>query len=86
MEFVKNNTNKGIAVNYVSRHLKVPKESLLIAGNAINDVEMLDIGAGIVVLVGPEKTRSEILPYLSQPESVHTVDSPLEFGRFLKTL
>jgi len=48
MEFVKNNTNKGLAVDYVARHLKIPKDNLLIAGNAINDVEMLDIGAGIV--------------------------------------
>ena len=86
MEFVKNNTNKGLAVDYVARHLKIPKDNLLIAGNAINDVEMLDMGAGIVVLVGPPETRAAILPYLSQPENVHTVDSPLEFGHFLKTL
>ena len=86
MEFVKNNTNKGLAVDYVARHLKIPKDNLLIVDNAINDVEMLDIGAGIVVLVGPPETRAAILPYLSQTENVYTVDSPLEFGHFLKTL
>lgn len=83
MEFVKNNTNKGLAVEYVAKHLKVQKDDLLIAGNAINDVEMLDVGAGIALLVSEGEERSIILSYLSQPETIITVNSPGDLGRYL---
>jgi len=83
MEFVKNNTNKGLAVEYMAKHLGVIKEDMLIAGNAINDVEMLDVGAGISLLVSQGEDRSTILSYLSEPESIITVDTPHDLGLYL---
>jgi hydroxymethylpyrimidine pyrophosphatase-like HAD family hydrolase len=83
MEFVKNNTNKGLAAEYISSHFKIKKENMLIAGNAINDVEMLDIGAQIALLVSEGEDRSTILSYLSQPDSVVTVNSPHDLGNYL---
>jgi len=86
MEYVKNNTNKGLAAEYVSRRLKVKKENMLIAGNAINDVEMLDIGTKIAVLVSEGDERSTILSYLSQPETVIKVNTPHDLGNYLLSL
>jgi hydroxymethylpyrimidine pyrophosphatase-like HAD family hydrolase len=83
MEFVKNNTNKGLAVEYLAKRLKVKNDNLLIAGNAINDVEMLDVDSGIAILVGQNEERSTILSYLSQPEKIITVDTPHDLGTYL---
>jgi len=86
MEFVKNNMNKGLAVLEVAKKLEVKTDQMLIAGNAINDVEMLDIGAGTTVLVSTGEERSTILSYLSDPESVITVDTPNDLGKYLLKL
>jgi hydroxymethylpyrimidine pyrophosphatase-like HAD family hydrolase len=86
MEFVKNNTNKGLAVDYIARHHKIHKDDLLIAGNAINDVEMLDIGSGMTILVGPPEIRATILSYLSDSNKVTEIDSPNELGIFLQKI
>ena len=86
MEFIKNNMNKGLAVRYVARELKVQPADILTAGNAINDIEMLDAGSGTTVLVGNSETRETILSYLSNPHEVITVDSPADLGQLLATL
>jgi hydroxymethylpyrimidine pyrophosphatase-like HAD family hydrolase len=86
MEFIKNNINKGIAVDYVAKQLKVTPEDLLIAGNAINDVEMLDIESGFTLLVSTEPVRSDILAYLSNPEQVINVESPHDLGTYLSSI
>jgi len=85
MEFVKSNINKGLAVEYVAKQLNIDSENILIAGNAINDIEMLDIDSGLTLLVSTEPVRSDILAYLSNPEKVVNVDSPHELGEYLKT-
>jgi len=84
MEFLRANINKGLAVLKVLHELQIAKEDTLLAGNAINDVEMLDIGAGTAILVGPEAQRSQILPYLSDPTALVTVDSPDQLGDYLQ--
>ena len=86
MEFVKNNTNKGLAIEYISKKLGVKHNELLVAGNAINDVEMLDIDSGITILVGPENIRATIKSYLSKTEDVIEVGTPIELGDYLLTL
>jgi HAD superfamily hydrolase (TIGR01484 family) len=83
MEFVKNNINKGIAVEYVAKHLNISNVDLLIAGNAINDVEMLDVGAGTAILVSTGEDRETILSYLSEPDKIIKVDTPHDLGNFL---
>lgn len=86
MEFVKSNINKGLAVAYVAKQLNIDSEHILVAGNAINDIEMLDIDSGLTLLVSTEPVRSDILSYLSSPEKVKNVDSPHELGEYLKTI
>jgi HAD superfamily hydrolase (TIGR01484 family) len=86
MEFVKHNVNKGIAVSYVADKFSLKMEDVLVAGNAINDVEMLDIGAGTAILVGPDKEREVIQAYLSEPSMLVHVDSPRGLGSFLQSL
>jgi HAD superfamily hydrolase (TIGR01484 family) len=86
MEFVKNNTNKGLAVRYVADKLKISSDNVLVAGNAINDVEMLDSGSGMAILVSNGEERETILSYLSNREDVITVDSPHHLGEYLAKL
>lgn len=86
MEFIRNKLNKGLAVLEAAKKLGVSKTDLLVAGNAINDVEMLDIGARLSILVGLDNTRSTILSYLSNPHDVVTLDSPDALGKYLKQL
>ena len=45
MEFVRNISNKAEAVRYLENHFNLQTEDILIAGNAINDVEMLNLEA-----------------------------------------
>jgi HAD superfamily hydrolase (TIGR01484 family) len=86
MEFIKNNINKGISVDYVAKKLNIEPKDLLIAGNAINDVEMLDIDSGFTILVSTEPVRSDILAYLSSPERVINVESPHDLGKYLSSM
>jgi HAD superfamily hydrolase (TIGR01484 family) len=86
MDFVKSNTNKGLAVRYVARELGVVLPELLVAGNAINDVEMLDLGAAHSILVAQGEVRHDILSYLSAPETIIHVDTPHDLGQYLLKL
>lgn len=84
MEFMKNNINKGLAVSLLVSKLGLQKDEVLLAGNGINDVDMLDIPAGFRMVVGSKDSRETILAYLSSPEDVVGVDSPTELGEYLQ--
>ncbi|TAH32473.1 HAD family phosphatase [Candidatus Saccharibacteria bacterium] len=86
MEFVKANINKGLAVLYTAKTVGFATEDILVAGNAINDIEMLDLGVGTSILVSPPDERSAILAYLSSPESIVTVSTPEDLGKYLSSL
>lgn len=86
MEFVKNNTNKGLAIDWMTRRLKLNHNDLLVAGNAINDVEMLDVDSKFTVLVGPTEIRETIKSYLSKIDEIIEVDTPSDLGRWLLKL
>ena len=86
MEFVKNNTNKGLAIEWIARRMKIPHNDLLVAGNAINDVEMLDVDSKITVLVGPSEIRQTIKSYLSKNEEIVEVETPTDLGNHLLNL
>lgn len=86
MEFVKANTNKGLAVLYAAKKLRLKAQDVLVAGNAINDIEMLDLGVGTAILVGQGKVRATILAYLSSPQEIITVDTPEDLGKYLIAL
>jgi HAD superfamily hydrolase (TIGR01484 family) len=86
MEFIKNNINKGLAVLYLEKKLSLTHDDLLLAGNAINDVEMLNISAARGIIVGSSEQRQEILQYLHAPDTIIGVDSPGELGHYLQTI
>lgn len=86
MEFVKSNTNKGLAVLYAAKSLGVHPKEVLLAGNAINDVEMLDLDVGQAILVNGDEVRATILSYLSSPSQIICVNTPEELGTYLSSL
>jgi HAD superfamily hydrolase (TIGR01484 family) len=86
MEFVKNNTNKALAIEYITHYLDIDVSTLLVAGNAINDVEMLDIDSGYTILVGSDETRQTIRSYMSKTNGIIEVDTPTELGNYLVKL
>ncbi len=86
MEFIKSNINKGLSVLYVAKKLGYELSDMLLAGNAINDVEMLDIGAATTILVSKELESNTILSSLSNPTSIITVDTPHDLGNYLQKL
>lgn len=88
VEFIKNNINKGLALNYVASKLNIDAEDILVAGNAINDVEMLDTTSGRTILVGAPDTREIIMSYMSNTgkDDIACVDNPVELGNYLLKL
>jgi len=86
MEFVKSNTNKALAILYLMKHLGVSYADVLVAGNAINDIEMLDLEVGRRILVGPKDERDTVLAYLSAVDGVIQVPSPEHLGLYLQKL
>ena len=86
MEFIRNNANKGLAVLYLLNKYGLRADDLMVAGNAINDVEMLDIGAAHRIVVGEAENRQPVLARLSDTENVVLVDSPREFGLWMQEM
>ena len=86
MEFVRNIANKAEAVNYIEKYFNIQTEDILIAGNAINDVEMLNLEAGKRILVGNSETLKTVLGYISKPEKTITVGDPEELGLYLQKM
>lgn len=83
MEFIKNNMNKAIALSYVADKLGFEVNQALVAGNAINDVEMLGTDAGFRVLVGDPTSRSVVKGYLQAADQIIEVESVEALGNFL---
>ena len=86
IDFIRNNTNKGLAILYLMKHLKCDYSDVLVAGNAINDVEMLNLAVGKRILVGPENERGTLLGYLSEQDNIVHVASPRALGSYLQKL
>lgn len=87
LEYLKSKVNKARAITYMRKHFGIYERNILVAGNAINDVDMLNMEADHRILVGPDsKARETILGYLYGKEHVIFVDTPLELGQYLQTL
>jgi len=86
MEFVRNVADKAKAVEHIAAHLAVNFENILVAGNAINDVDMLNLGVGKRILVGEKDGANSVFKYLTAPETVVQVDSPEALGLYLQKL
>ena len=87
LEFMKSKVNKARAITYIRKHFGIYEHHLLVAGNAINDVDMLNMEAGYRILVGRDgPERETILGYMYAQEHMKFVDTPEELGLFLLSL
>ena len=86
MEFLRNIADKGKAIQFLESHFKVQVADMLLAGNAINDVDMLNLEAGKRVLVGEGPTTEVVLGHLKNIDQVVRVSSPQELGAYLQTI
>lgn len=87
LEYMKSKVSKARAIAYMSHYYGIYEHNILVAGNAINDVNMLNMEAKYRILVGPEGVeRDTILGYLYGHELIKFVDTPKDLGRFLQSL
>lgn len=87
LEYMKTEVSKARAIRYMCKHFGIYEKHVLVAGNAINDVDMLNMEDGIRILVGKDSPeRDTILGYLYGQEYMTFVDTPEDLGRFLQTL
>lgn len=87
LEYMRSVVSKARAIRYMCKHFGIYEKHVLVAGNAINDVDMLNMEAGYRILVGPDsKERDTILGYLYGQEYMTFVNTPNDLGRYLTTL
>lgn len=86
MEFIRNSVDKAIAVAYLLKEYGLEESSLLLAGNAINDVEMLNVEASKRILVGSGEMSDTVLSYLEKQDEVIRLNTPVDLGNYLSSL
>lgn len=86
MEFIRNIADKSKAVLFLEQHHGIAVKDMLVAGNAINDVDMLNLAAGRRILVGSGPGTDIVIGHLTGPEEVIRVGSPEELGAYLQTI
>ena len=87
LEYLKSKVTKARAISYMYKHFGIYERHLLVAGNAINDVDMLNMEAGHRILVGPDsRDRHTIMGYLYDQHTVVFLDTPEQLGLYLQKL
>jgi len=87
LEYMKSKVSKARAISYMCKYFGIYEHNILVAGNAMNDVDMLNMETKYRILVGPEsKERETILGYTYAPDLLTYLDTPDDLGRFLQTL
>ena len=87
LEYMKSKVSKARAISYMCKYFGIYEHNILVAGNAMNDVDMLNMETKYRILVGPEsKERETILGYTYAPDLLTYMDTPEDLGRFLQTL
>lgn len=87
IEYMKSKVNKARAIHYVRKHFGVLEGHILVAGNAINDVDMLNMEAGHRILVGKEgPERDTVTGYLYGHDYIKFLDTPQDLGHYLQSL
>jgi HAD superfamily hydrolase (TIGR01484 family) len=87
LEYMKSKVSKARAISYMCKYFGIYEHNILVAGNAMNDVDMLNMETKYRVLVGPDsKERETILGYIYAPELLTYMETPDDLGRFLQTL
>ena len=87
LEYMKSKVSKARAITYMCKYFGIYEHNVLVAGNAMNDVNMLNMEAKYRILVGPEgPERNTILGYLYGKDLITYIDTPEQLGQFLQTL
>lgn len=87
LEYMKSKVNKARAIHFMRRYLGIYEHHLLVAGNAINDIDMLNMEAGHRILVGKEgPERDTVMGYIYGKDYLIHMDTPEDLGRYLQTL
>lgn len=86
MQFVGSLSDKAKAIAYLDEFHEVKVADMLIAGNGINDVDMLNMDAGQRVLVGTDNQAETVIGYIKNQGNIIRVDSPAALGDYLQTL
>ncbi len=84
MEFIRNIADKAKAILFLEEHHHIAVENMLVAGNAINDVDMLNLKAGKRILVGEGESMKTVLGHLTVADEVIRVASPEALGFYLQ--
>lgn len=87
LEYLKSKVTKARAITYIAKHFGIYEKHLLVAGNAINDIDMLNMEVGHRILIGPDSAEREtILGYLNDHPTLTLLDTPQDLGNYLQTL
>jgi len=86
MQFVGNVADKSKALAYMEEYSDVSRENMLVAGNGINDLQMLNQNVGRRILVGNDATTPMVFAQLIGKEKVIRVNSPEDLGIYLQGL
>lgn len=86
MQFVGSLSDKAKAIAYLEQFHEVKVADMLIAGNGINDVDMLNLEAGQRILVGTDEEASNVIGHIKNCENVIRIESPSALGDYLKEL
>ncbi len=86
MQIVGNLSDKSKAIEYLEKFHEVEVKDMIIAGNAINDVDMLNLKAGKRILVGNDEFTPIVLGHLKNVDEVIRVDSPEKLGEYLQEM
>lgn len=86
MQFVGSFSDKAKAIEFLEKFHEVKVSDMLIAGNGINDTEMLNLEAGRRILVGNDQEAFAVLGHLQNKESIIRIDSPDALGAYLQGL
>ncbi len=86
MQFVGSLTDKAKAIAYLEKFHETNTKDMLVAGNGINDVDMLNMDAGLRILVGSDKEAESVICHLTGREQLIRIESPETLGTYLQQL
>ncbi len=86
MEFIRNIADKSKSITRIQEYLSVPRNRILVAGNAINDVEMLNMDVETRILVGDEDDANVVMEHLNNKENIIRIATPEKLGEYLAGL
>jgi hypothetical protein len=79
-------SDKAKAIGYLETFHEVRVSDMLIAGNGINDVDMLNLDGGRRILVGTDEQAANVMGHIQNHESIIRIESPAALGEYLQTL